>query len=204
MYKSTVVPVSCFCHGASAADIDGDGYADLVVTGDMAAGQPFFLINNKDGTFTKDMARLPESTKFKPIFTAELIDFSNDGKYDIFFGGHEQDAHGSWPATILPNDGAGSFVLTTSVVLPAAQRFGFPTDIVYKAGAIYLARTIDLQTNFYNGAAIQKIGYPSLTHQTIYEHTSAYPSGTRWINWIIPNSGDITALDSAYGISVPQ
>lgn len=203
-YQRSVVPVTCFCHSASAADINGDGYADVLVTGDSATGRPFFLINNKDGTFSKDLARLPSDTLGKPIFTAELIDFSRSGKYDVFLAGHEQDPTASWPATILPNDGAGSFAGTSRVVLPSAPGFGFATDIAYQGGVIYLARTIDLQSNFYGGAAIQKIAFPSLASATIYQHTVAYPSGTTWINWIIASGGQITGLDAAYAISLPQ
>jgi hypothetical protein len=201
-YKTSVLPYKGFIHSASAADVDGDGYPDVVVTDN--ASQPYFLMNNHDGTFTRDVTRLPADVKFKPIFTAELIDMSHGGKYDLFLGGHEQDPNQSWPATILPNDGTGSYVATQRVVLPGLAGFGFPTDIVYANGAIYLARTIDDQANFYRGAAIQKIAYPSLATQSLYQRTTPYSSGTRWINWIIPNRGNITGLDKMYGISIPQ
>lgn len=203
-YKNVTLPITCFCHSASAADVNHDGYPDILFADNMIEGKPFFLINNKDGTFTKDTTRLPSDTMSKPIFTTEMIDFNHTGQYDVFLGGHEQQSSGNWPATIMPNDGAGGFITTNRVVLPAAQGYGFPLDIVFKAGNIYLLRTIDAPTNFYGGAAIQKIVYPSLSSQLLYQHTGAYSNGSTWINWIIPNSGNVVSENSFYGVSVQQ
>lgn len=203
-YRTSVLPVKGFFHSAAAADINGDGYPDVLVADNMSAGQPYFLINNKDGTFTPDMTRLPADTKYQPIFTTELIDFGHTGKYDVFLGGHEQQSTGNWQAAILPNDGTGNFAGTARVLLPQLPGFGFPTDIAYDNGAIYLARTVDDPANFYKGAAIQKISYPSLASQSLYQHTTPYSSGTYWINWIVPYQGSIVTMDSLYGVVLPE
>jgi hypothetical protein len=203
-YKNVKIPITGFFHSAAAADVNGNGFPDILVADNIVQGQPYFLINNKDGTFTKDLTRLPASTQYKPIFTAELIRFSPTGKYDVFLGGHEQQQSDNWPATILPNDGSGAFVTTTPTVLPALSGYGFPTDLMFVGGNIYLSRTVDLQSNFYGGAAIQKITYPALLSQSLFQSTSPFSSGTKWINWIISHSGNIVTMDSLYGVSVAQ
>lgn len=94
--------------------------------------------------------------------------------------------------------------------MPQAPGWGFATDAVFLPGAVYLARTSDAQASFYGGAALQKVSWPSLQGQVLYQHTGFYPRaanwqwGTSWINWIIPSNGAITTLDSGYGVSVPQ
>jgi hypothetical protein len=58
-YKRTVLDFNCYCHGATAADFKGNGFADIVITdtsGDFR--QPMYLRNNKDGTFTPSKVEL--------------------------------------------------------------------------------------------------------------------------------------------------
>lgn len=199
-YTNVALPFHGYFHSATSADLNGDGYPDVIVTDNFTL--PYVLLNNKNGGFTSDLTRIPSSIVGQPIFTAELLDVFGTGKYDLFLGGHEQS--GNWPATILPNDGNNSFISTASVSLPSLPGYGFPTDVLFKNNSFYLARTIDAFANFYGGAAIQKITLPSMTSQTLYQHSGSYSSGTKWINWIISNNGNIVSKDLLYGISVPQ
>lgn len=212
-YKNTTLPITCFCHAASAAEFNTAGYADILVTDTSVAFTPFFLMNNRDGTFSVDKTRLPSSLVNKAIFTAEMIDFGR-GIVDIFFGGNE---NAEWTPSnvrqmILPNDGKGRFISTVPVELPGDSVYGFPLDIAFVNNQIYLLRTVDNPANslgFYGGVSIQKIAYPSLQAQTIYQHNGSYASVTpgfnsRWVNWIIPYQGNILSLEAGYGVSVPQ
>lgn len=212
-YKNITLPMTCFCHSASAAELNNVGYADILVTDTSVAQTPFFLVNNKDGTFTADKTRLPSGVAGKGIYTAELIDFGS-GKFDAFLGGNENTAYapGNVRQTIYPNDGTAHFASTTPVLLATDSVYGFPLDIVFTGNNIYLLRTVDNPQNslgFYGGVEIQKIAYPSLTSQTIYQHNGSYSTVTpgfnsQWINWIIPYQGNIMSLDTRYGVSVPQ
>jgi hypothetical protein len=203
-YKNITLPITCFCHGGSAADITGDGYPDILVADPVVAQTPFFLINNRDGTFTADYTRLPTSLKNKQLFTAELLDFGGTGHYDVFLGGNEPGTTGD-PTTeqgplILPNDGAGSFTSTTPVDLMIGAPYGLALDIVFTQGNIYLLKV----NPGYTASEIQKIGYPSLTQSVIYSHSGPYSYGPSWVNWIIPVNGLIESANAGYGVSVPQ
>jgi hypothetical protein len=208
-YISSKLPVTGFFHSASAGDIDGDGFPDLLLTDNMGRSTPYFLINNRDGSFTVDESRLPDGVRYRPIFTAELVDFFGTGHYDAFLAGHESDSFNAL-ATLYPNDGTGYYRTTTPVVMPRLTGYGFATDVVFVGQNIYLARTIDDSAHFYGGAAIQKVSYPAMTSQSLYASTGFLPKAenwpwaTSWINWIIPYRSSIVTLDSGYGISVSQ
>lgn len=206
-YKNTTLPFNCFCHGASAADIDGSGYASILVADQMVAKTPYFLMNNKDGTFTQDKTRLPMSLLNKKIWTAELIDFKNNGHFDAILAGADPSGDGyEINPTIFPNDGANSFITTSSIQIPVtATALSSPTvtpttlDILFESGSIYLLRST------YSADEIQKISYATLASSHIYEHSGQYsPTTGSWVDWIIPYQGKISSLSTAYGVSVPQ
>lgn len=196
-YQNVTLPITCYCHSASAADINGDGYPDVLVTDTSVAQTPYFLINQTDGTFKPDYSRLPSSLKGMQIYTAELIDFNGSGKYDVFLAGNEPGTTGysgsEYGPTILPNDGAGKFVATTPIS-------GLALDIVFRNGYAYLLKV----NHTYTSTEIEKVSYPGGSATTIYLNSTTYPNGSTWVDWIIPYNGDLVSEDASYGVSVSE
>lgn len=193
-----------YTHGASAADINGDGYPDIAIT-DLGCGSNRggigFFVNNQDGTFTFNKSLLPAIELCKNAFTAELIKFPGRNAYDLFLSGHGSTPEYDLVPQVVINDGDGNF--STTSILPDIETYGLALDTIYYNGFLYLLRTIDTSPGFYSATAIQKIKYPEMTNsELIYTHSGNYSNGTAWVNWIGIHNGRIVAPNSDYGLSI--
>ncbi|CAN5383714.1 VCBS repeat-containing protein [soil metagenome] len=68
--------------GVSVGDYNQDGWPDLYVSNDFSTPD-YFLINNKDGTFTDQNLNLTNHTSYFGMGT-DVADFNNDGLLDIY------------------------------------------------------------------------------------------------------------------------
>jgi hypothetical protein len=230
-YKNLLADFSCFCHGAAAADVKQNGYADLVVVDTMIAKTPYYLTNNHNGTFTQDLSRMPESvapfsypgqtTLFgKQIFSIELIDFGHRGLYDLFVGATDPnsfvqpitpDAPDYYVSSIYKNDGDNRFSDAGRVVMPNLDpNFVLPLDVIFDHEKIYILRVIDDPANplgFYSGLAVEEVAYPGLTSHMVYRHTGSYnpafnDQSWKWFAWFGVYDGKIRSVDAAYDMEI--
>jgi hypothetical protein len=219
-YTNVTLPFTGYFHSASAADFNGNGYADIVVTDNIVHGFPYFLVNNGDGTFHQDFTRLPSVQAYgldgsqpdlsvpavtgAQIFTAELIDFSNTGKYDLFLGGTAPDGnYGNWIPTIFNNNGDNTYSQTNVTELPYNPTYELALDVLSVNGAIYTTNVHENTSGpLYGFSDIEKdVGSNS---SQIWVGNSDFSNGMTWVNWIIPYQGMIDALNATYNVSVAQ
>ncbi len=187
-YKNVETTITCYCHGASAAELNSKGYADIVVTDTAIAKKPFYLVNNKNGTFTADYTRMHAEvdpwvfegqTTVNPrqIYSTELVDINGDGKFDLFLNGNESAVplH-QWQTTssIYLNDGFNKFN-TSSIKFPStlAYKDSLIVDIIVKDSKIAVLRTNYTRTD------VDEYSYPSMS----VIRTASVPNGdTFWFN----------------------
>ncbi len=215
-YKTSWLSFNAFGHGASAADINNDGYPDVVLTDNTVSGNTSILVNNKDGTFTRRFDLLPSTLNGKLFFTAEFIDINADGKKDLFLAGHNWVDSGTCVCVtdpiVLLNDGSGSFAASTSITLPPVDGQGVALDVVFKNNQFFVLRTSGgVGISVYRGTVVQKVTYPSLTSSVVFSS----PSGTMgafsppytggWTPWILPYNGNVKpdAVTNGFDFSIP-
>jgi len=174
-----------FFHGATAADINNDGYPDLVVTNNMGPVAIYSLINQRNGTFVKDETRISGITN-SGYYSVELLDLNDDGKIDLVAGGHEFTGADT---KIFYGDGLGTFG-STSTVIPTIAGRGVVVDFTYVVNngrkQLYLARPYDSTDprGFYNGWALQEYDLTSGVSNTITD------SAGQWVVWLVPKTKD--------------
>ena len=106
-------------------DFNNDGYLDIVTSGWDLSNPMHYFQNNQDGTFTDRTAQsgLKGLTGGSNL---EQTDYNNDGNTDIFVmrGGWNTNGFGNQPASLLRNNGNGTF---TDVTIPSGLLFFQPS-----------------------------------------------------------------------------
>lgn len=181
---------SSFYHGIDAGDVNGDGYADVVVAAPEGKDpnvqpQVFFWINQKDGTFKKDFNRISRLQN-GPYTFSKLVDVDGDGILDLMVGGEETNGA---ETSVLYGTKEGKFG-SEKINIPAMRNDqGLSLDIVPVTHngerVLYVLRTADHgnQRTYYKGMTIQAINLTT-GKETIYR------SGRSWLSDILPATKD--------------
>ena len=95
--------------GAAVADVNGDGYSDILVTS-TSFGSLF--LGSKEGLF-EDKIMSSGIGRMKAQYTSwggSFLDFDNDGKPDVFIANGDLHYMVGWQSLLLENQGDGTFV----------------------------------------------------------------------------------------------
>lgn len=216
-YKNVKLPFSGYAHGASAADVDGDGTVDIVIA-DMKGlnGKTpiYFLMNDGNGQFKADYDRAnrPEWEYKVAFWTVELIPDSASGKYKLFVGGTEsyidanKQTQGGAPTLLISPDSNGNYASTPTKSMPALTGFQNIIDVVVTDHALY---TLRVQSEpFYGGIAIQKVDLSTGESTVVYSHVGWYPGKylafpTTWFSWMVPYEGRLHSLNAYFAVAAP-
>jgi len=212
-YKASIVDVgiTAYMHGASAADLNGDGYPDIAVAdqkaNDRNESSVYFLINNKDGTFTKDTSNFAGWSRLA-VWSIELLDWNQDGQLDLWAAGTEGVYSGALQSSFIPLVGSMKFDESKRVNLPESYSWNMPTDIILNGNLVYIVRT---SASF--GTAIQRINMTDKSASIIYTSTvevhlppvkpDCEGVGGSWVDWMRVFKGQIITDDKCRSPNIP-
>lgn len=198
-------PHIAYFHGASSADVNGDGLPDVVVAiGADRTSALVLLINQGNGTFSADYSRLPRGLSSKGYYTVEFLDVNGDGLADLVYGGHEW---ASSPTTIVINPGNFDFSSAPQLTIPPVPGEGVVLDFLLTgagpSASLWVLRTSGGDGTFYASRTLQRVRLASLSSEVVFSQRPA-----RWVDWIISSTvggqSVITSDNAAAGFSVLQ
>lgn len=194
-----------FVHGASAADINGDGYPDIVVADSRAENiylkknpYVYFLINNRDGTFTPDYSRVIDEDITRLFYgridSVELIDVDGDAALDLLMGGYDaKGLDGIYSTQTKILYGKDGYFGGRKFLIPRVEVAGSVIDFVKKENFLYICRTgVSNTTN-----VIQRLNLKTLESEVIYEgSTTKMDMLPGWVGWWIPAASGLRSWNT--------
>ena len=193
-YDRVEIPIVAFAHGAAAADVNGDGYPDILLL-DSSHNKYTFLINQGGtGAFVRDDSRLPAFLFKTSYFSTELTDVDGDGIVDVLISGFDSNDANAGPATFLRGSSNGTFTSFAPVTWPAESGCLSTLDFLVRGGFVYLLR----ECSNYKGFAINKVSLATGASTLLYD---AKTFG-RTEYWMYLASGKIVYDDASFTVSV--
>jgi hypothetical protein len=207
-----------YIHAAAAVDIDGSGFASVVVADHNALGRCastlFVLKNNHDGTFTRDTSNFPNlatCTSFA-VWAVEILDIKGDGSLALWAAGQDNPKNEAWgglQSSVYAMKGNLQFEITPMMIFPPDPSWNIPLDIVVKNKIAYFVRVSD-----YFSYEIQRVDMSSMTPTVAFSSNIEF--GTlaatnpacidvwgQWIDFIHISQNKIVTDDSCRSPNIP-